>query len=115
LRTIEHFDALDVDELHRRVLAAAVLLVARSDHVLVEIRTNDRRSAAVDAADDVLGIAGPEVLELQAGNAAGEGFERRLALQREILAAERVNRFRCFLYVGLAALGGGDYDFFQRA
>ena len=114
LRAVEHFDALDVDELDRRILAAAVLLVARGDHVLVEVGADYGRSAAVDTADDVFGIAGTEVLELQAGHAAGEGFESRLALEREIGAADRVNRFRSFLHVRLAALGGGDDHFFER-
>jgi hypothetical protein len=115
LRTVEHFDALDVDELHRCVLAAAVLLIARSDDVLVEVRTDDGRSAAVDTANDVFGIAGTEILELQTGHTAGESFERRLALQREIVAAKRVDRFRCLLHICFAALGRGDHDLFQPA
>ena len=114
LRAVEHLDALDVDELDRRVLAAAVLLVARRDDVLVDVRADDRRSAAVDAADDVLGIAGSQVLELQARYAAGEGFERGLALQRQVCAADRVDRFGGFLDVRLAALGRGDDDLFER-
>ena len=114
LRAVEYFHALDVDELDRRVLAAAVLLVARSDDVLVEVGADHGRSAAVDAADDVLGIAGSQVLELQSRNAAGERFERRLALQRQIGAAEGVDRLRGFLHIRFAALGGRDYDLFQR-
>jgi hypothetical protein len=113
LRAVEHFDALDVDQLDRRVLAAAVLLVARRDDVLVDIGADDRRTAAVDAADNVLGIAGSEILELQAGHAAGEGFEGSLALQREVGATDRVDRLGSLLDIRFAALGRGDDDLLQ--
>ena len=64
MRAVEHLDTLDIDELDRGILAAAVLLIARGDDVLVEVSADYRRSAAVDTADDVFGITGTQLLSL---------------------------------------------------
>ena len=49
----------------------------------------------------------------QAGHAAGKGFESRVALQREVGAAQRVDRFGGLLHIRFAALGGRDHHFLE--